>query len=58
MFNYISIYKYYELQHNMKLAGYSLGEINEMLPFEVDIQAALHEKYLDEVEKARKRNQK
>lgn len=53
MFRYVSIYKYYEMIHNMKLANYSLDEINQMLPFEVEIQGALYEKYLDALEKAR-----
>lgn len=32
---------YYQVMNTMKLNGYSLIELNEMIPYEVDIFAAL-----------------
>ena len=54
MYNYISIHQYYERLNIMKIANYSLGELNELIPFEVDILQAVYNNLKEKMKKAQK----
>jgi hypothetical protein len=40
---------YYELIHALKLGGYSITEIENMLPYELEIFSAMHERFLKSI---------
>ena len=37
--------------HVMKLGGYSMGELDNLMPYEVEIFAAMYKNYLETLEK-------
>ncbi len=53
MFGYMSIYTYYKMIHELKIAGYSLSEIATSIPFELDILLAMYYEDLKEKNKER-----
>jgi hypothetical protein len=42
---------YYELIHALKLGGYSIMEIENMMPYEMEIFSAMHERFLKSIKK-------
>jgi hypothetical protein len=51
VFGYVNIFAYYEMLHVMKLGGYSMSELDNLMPYEVEIFAAMYKNYLDTLEK-------
>lgn len=49
MYDYISLVAYYERIAMMKMMGFSLGEQNEMIPFESEIMMIIYQKLEKEI---------
>ena len=49
VYDYINIFEYYEKINLMKFMGFSLSEISEMLPFEMDIMIMMQNKLKSEL---------
>jgi len=45
---------YYELIHTLKLGDYSIIEIENMAPYELEIFAAMHDRFLKSLKKGQK----